>query len=128
MSSLVTAGPPLSSIDGSAMQQPARLHVKGAAELLLPRCRLAVQLDGSLAPLAAEEAGRLIERAGRDGLRLLALAYTDVLLQPAIGGVGWQLLPNDEAAGQLVLIGLLGLEDPGVFVCMCVVLGFRMCV
>jgi magnesium-transporting ATPase (P-type) len=47
MSSLVALGPPLAT-PGTAGQasQPARLYVKGAAELLLDSCRLQVRGGG----------------------------------------------------------------------------------
>jgi hypothetical protein len=91
-----------------------------------------VGLDGTLQPLAAGQVAALKQRCGRGGLRVLALAYKDVLLpaaQPSNGaadatgsngkgagsssGAGWQLLDGDDEQGGLVLIGLLGLEDPG---------------
>lgn len=127
MSSLVALGPPLATPGSAgASSQPARLYVKGAAELLLDGCRLQVGLDGGLQPLTPGQVAALKARCGRGGLRVLALAYKDLLLPPAAaaegsnggssGGSsssGWQLLDGDEDAGGLVLIGLLGLEDPG---------------
>ncbi|WIA29940.1 hypothetical protein OEZ86_000039 [Tetradesmus obliquus] len=126
MSSLVALGPPLATPGSAgASSQPARLYVKGAAELLLDGCRLQVGLDGGLQPLTPGQVAALKARCGRGGLRVLALAYKDLLLPPAAaaqgsnggssGGSsssGWQLLDGDEDAGGLVLIGLLGLEDP----------------
>jgi hypothetical protein len=93
---------------------------------------LQVGLDGGLQPLTPSQVSALKQRCGRGGLRVLALAYKDVLLPPAgqpsngtadasgsngkgagSSSGGWQLLDGDEQAGGLVLIGLLGLEDPG---------------
>lgn len=42
MSSLVATGPPVSTPGTGGGGQPARLYVKGAAELLLDSCRLQV--------------------------------------------------------------------------------------
>jgi hypothetical protein len=42
MSSLVATGPPLATPGTGGVGQPARLYVKGAAELLLDSCRLQV--------------------------------------------------------------------------------------
>jgi magnesium-transporting ATPase (P-type) len=91
-----------------------------------------VGLDGTLQPLTPGQVAALKQRCGRGGLRVLALAYKDVLLpaaQPGNGAAdaagsngkgagssssaGWQLLDGDDEQGGLVLIGLLGLEDPG---------------
>jgi magnesium-transporting ATPase (P-type) len=95
---------------------------------------LQVGLDGQLQPLTPGQVSALKQRCGRGGLRVLALAYKDLLLTPAKTGNGgadgssssngkgsssssssggWQLLDGDEEQGGLVLIGLLGLEDPG---------------
>lgn len=69
-------------------------------------------------PLPAEQVKALKARCGRGGLRVLALAYKDILLHPAEQQQGgssseWQLLNGDDDQRDLVLIGLLGLEDPG---------------
>lgn len=99
----------------------------------LPSFCLQVALDGSLVPLPQEQVQLLKARCGRGGLRVLALAYKDMLLQPAAhsdsdaGAVGagagasqqqgkgasWELLDGDDDQKDLVLIGLLALEDPG---------------
>jgi hypothetical protein len=104
-----------------------------------------VALDGSLVPLPQDQIQQLKARCGRGGLRVLALAYKDMLLQPAHGSSGgsssayavgasgsmgtaadpqqqqqqqkggnsWELLEDDDDQKDLVLIGLLALEDPG---------------
>jgi len=127
MSSLVALGCPLAT-PGTAggSGQPARLYVKGAAELLLDSCRLQVGLDGTLLPLPPAQVAALKQQCGKGGLRMLALAYKDLLLSPAAEqadagvapsaeatGHSWQLLENDDDQSDLVLIALLGLEDPG---------------
>lgn len=94
-------------------------------------------LDGQLQPLPRAQVAALKQRCGRGGLRVLALAYKDMLLPPAAPDRGlagayqalgssngsktdgpeasdkWQLLEDDKEQQDLVLIGLLGLEDPG---------------
>jgi magnesium-transporting ATPase (P-type) len=99
-----------------------------------------VGLDGSLEPLPPERVQALKACCGRGGLRVLALAYKDMLLSPTrasssaggaaagggsaagpqqqqqqgSGGPEWQLLDgDDDDQKDLVLIGLLALEDPG---------------
>jgi magnesium-transporting ATPase (P-type) len=85
-------------------------------------------------------------RCGHGGLRVLALAYKDLLLQPtsssgltaaAVAGSGpqqqqqqqrvadWQLLDDDDEQQDLVLIGLLALEDPGKSDMECMLTIFR---
>jgi magnesium-transporting ATPase (P-type) len=85
-------------------EEGLRLYTKGAPESLLPLCTL-VERDGALAPLGPEErrafAARQEALAGA-GLRVLALAW-----RPAAEG--------EDPAGLecgLVLVGLVGLEDP----------------
>lgn len=96
------------------------------------RVCLQVSLDGSLVPLPPDQVQQLKARCGRGGLRVLALAYKDMLLQPSAAGDSsrrsssssgggasdWQLLDGDDEQQDLVLIGLLALEDPGG-VCWC---------
>ena len=86
-----------------------------------------VALDGSLVPLPPDQVAALKARCGTGGLRFLALAYKDLLLQPGsaaaaqqqqqgqegAGAVDWELLEDDDDPQDLVLIGLLALEDPG---------------
>lgn len=115
---------------------------------LLPRplsCDVQVALDGSLVPLPQEQVQLLKARCGHGGLRVLALAYKDLLLQPtsssgltaaAVAGSGpqqqqqqrgadWQLLDDDDEQQDLVLIGLLALEDPGKSDMECMLTIFR---
>jgi magnesium-transporting ATPase (P-type) len=70
-----------------------RLVVKGAPDAVLPRC---VDVDGEVAPA--------IEGMARQGRRLLAVAARD------LGGD----MPGsaDEAERDLVLLGVVGFEDP----------------
>jgi magnesium-transporting ATPase (P-type) len=69
------------------------LHVKGAPDAVLPRCRDVTGADAALA-----------EMTGR-GLRVLAVACRDASEIP--GGAD-----ADEAERDLTLLGLTGLEDP----------------
>jgi calcium-translocating P-type ATPase len=80
------------------------LYCKGAPEVVLDRCTRAsttagtVDLSADLAALFRTAAGRM----GQDGLRVLALA--------------WRILPTnfelENADTEMVLAGLVGLEDP----------------
>jgi calcium-translocating P-type ATPase len=80
------------------------LYCKGAPEVVLARCRHAATATGT-ADLSTELAATFksaAERMGKDGLRVLALA--------------WRLLPAsfelEYADTEMVLAGLVGLEDP----------------
>jgi magnesium-transporting ATPase (P-type) len=82
------------------------LHTKGALEAVLPRC---TYVDGTkgIVPLdleAAREFARAERRMAGDGLRVLALAFRQVA-GPGGGDV-------ERFENELVLCGLVGLEDP----------------
>jgi calcium-translocating P-type ATPase len=77
----------------SSVLTKTALHVYGAPDSVLPRCRRA---DGGVKAVAA-----MSER----GLRVLAVARRP-------GGAGLMALPADEAEHDLELTGLVGLEDP----------------
>ena len=102
-----------------------------------------MSLSGALVPLTAEQRTSLKEMCGQGGLRVLALAYKDLLLEPAaaaaqgngqhngsnggtslessessdcgfaVAGSGGGGIGVEEVERDLVLTGLLGLEDPG---------------
>jgi magnesium-transporting ATPase (P-type) len=84
-----------------ATRSDGAVAVKGAPEVVLPRCD-AVRRAGRTAPLGDEERRRLEDAAGRmaeRGLRVLAVA---------IGGTQTSL---DDPHG-LTAVGLLGISDP----------------
>ncbi|KAL6757876.1 hypothetical protein V8C86DRAFT_2612655 [Haematococcus lacustris] len=86
---------------------PARLFIKGAAELVLKRCTAQLGPDGKPSPLDPVGRQAILNSFGSDGLRLLALAYRDLSLAPS----SWPL-PAEELETELVLLGVLGLQDP----------------
>ena len=47
----------------------ARLHVKGAAEIVLQRCTSQLQKDGSVAELTDQQKHNMLETFGQDGNR-----------------------------------------------------------
>ncbi len=79
------------------------LYCKGAPEVVIARCKSAATSTGT-ADLSAELAAsyKAAERMGKEGLRVLALA--------------WRTLPAafelEDADSEMVLAGLVGLEDP----------------
>lgn len=85
----------------------ARLHCKGAAEILLELCSHQRTAEG-VAPLDDSSREALITGFSRDGLRMLALAYRDVELPTDYHGVP----PLEDLETNLTLIALAGLEDP----------------
>jgi sodium/potassium-transporting ATPase subunit alpha len=80
------------------------MYVKGALQMILPRCTTVETQEGSI-PVDEAWQRRLIEaesRLARDGLRVLALAYRHLP----------QRLERDRLEESLTLAGLVGLEDP----------------
>eukprot|EP00798_Chlamydomonas_sp_ICE-L_P028567 gene28567-31727_t len=71
-----------------------------------------VLADGSVAPLGEEDKARLVTAFGSHGLRLLALAYRDVQVPASEGPATTLRLPADELEQELVLVGIMGLQDP----------------
>jgi magnesium-transporting ATPase (P-type) len=97
----------------SARQTMATLHevegrpvayVKGAVEKLLPACRVMLDAAGRETPLDAAALEATTRQMAARGLRVLALAR-----RPLANGA-----PLDEGAiaGNLVLLGLVGMIDP----------------
>ena len=80
------------------------LYAKGALQTILPRCTTVEARDGRV-PIDDAWRRRVVEAEsamGRDGLRVLALAYRDLP----------QRLERDRLEESLTLAGLVGLEDP----------------
>ncbi|MGZ5001902.1 MAG: cation-translocating P-type ATPase [Chthoniobacterales bacterium] len=80
------------------------LYTKGAPEVVLERCR-ALELDGRTQPLTLELREKVVsaqEAMAEKGLRVLALAHRSVPKN----------YRRDQLEEDLVLSGLVGLEDP----------------
>ena len=80
------------------------LYTKGALQTILPRCTTVETRDGPV-PVDDTWRRRVVEAEsamGRDGLRVLALAYRHLPLR----------LERDRLEESLTLAGLVGLEDP----------------
>ncbi|WP_369636370.1 HAD-IC family P-type ATPase [Nocardia sp. JMUB6875] len=82
-----------------------RLFVKGAPEIVLPRCRALRETDGSTAELddvRREEVRRAVLELADQGLRVLVVARRE-----------FSSAPDDveDSVGELTLLGLLGLAD-----------------
>ncbi|KAJ9530775.1 hypothetical protein QJQ45_014931, partial [Haematococcus lacustris] len=114
-SSGVLTNLPINSTTPTA-RVPARLFIKGAAELVLKRCTAQLGPDGRSSPLDPVGRQAILNSFGSDGLRLLALAYRSVL-EPSqqsdltLAPSSWPL-PAEELETELVLLGVLGLQDP----------------
>jgi magnesium-transporting ATPase (P-type) len=81
------------------------VHVKGAPEAVLSLCAGQRLPDGSTAPVDTAYWERMVETLAAEGERVLAMATG---APPARG----RHLTQDELAGSLTLIGLVGLIDP----------------
>lgn len=101
--------------DVSNVEAPYDLMVKGAPDVLLPRCNACLTPSGSTQPLTEEAKRQLVsqqEAWSRDGQRVIMLARRDF---------GTSAIPNttpfeDEAVmasqSDLIVIGILGILDP----------------
>ncbi|MEU2102181.1 cation-transporting P-type ATPase [Nocardia sp. NPDC019255] len=85
-----------------------RVHVKGAPESLLPLCTAELGSDGRIRSLSEQRRAQLAERVdsrAEQGLRMLAVADRDVAAPAAPQD-------RDQAERDLVLLGLVAMEDP----------------
>lgn len=81
-------------------------HLKGAAEVVLPKCSMHMDMDGAARELGVERRGKfekVINDMAAGGLRCIAFAYKQV-------DGGTEHSEIDEAG--LTLLGLVGLNDP----------------
>ncbi|MFI9415374.1 cation-translocating P-type ATPase [Nocardia gamkensis] len=84
------------------------VHTKGAPESLLPLCTAELGADGSVRPLSPhrrEQLAELVDHRARQGLRMLAVAARELPGSAAA-------LSRERAEQDLVLFGLIGMEDP----------------
>lgn len=78
-----------------------------------------VALDGGSVRLSEPQKQSLLNGSGHTGLRMLALAYKDIMVPMTSGPQGVDMVQAaagcdvDQAESDLVLIGMVGLEDPG---------------
>lgn len=102
-SSVLVAGP--KGEDGAPVLM---LFTKGAAEMVVERCVAELTPTGEVMSMDPKEKLPLLKSFSRDGLRMLALAYREI---PG-GGVDACALNVDDTERGLVLLGLVGMEDP----------------
>ncbi|MEN9250121.1 MAG: cation-transporting P-type ATPase [Gloeomargarita sp. GMQP_bins_120] len=85
--------------------QPRLIYVKGAVEVVLARCRQAMNLQGELVPLEVESIRAAVERLAENGLRVLAFAQKTAAPHQ-------HSLDHEDIAEGLVFLGLQGMIDP----------------
>ncbi|BDA45515.1 Plasma membrane calcium-transporting ATPase 1 [Coccomyxa sp. Obi] len=91
----------------------ARLFTKGAAEIVLDQCAMRVAEDSSVTYLSDEEKQQILQCFANEGsLRLLALAYKDVMIPYPSPGESLDGLQAESLEQGLTLIAVVGLEDP----------------
>ena len=86
-------------------QGHATIYVKGAPEVVLDHCRWQTDPAGNLAPLDAADWRARYEEIAAQGRRVLALAMRSTAPERT-------LLEFSDLEGTLILLGLVGLEDP----------------
>jgi len=106
MSSLTFS--PGGSLDGMMC---TRLHVKGAAEIILDLCTQQVEPDSSVRRLEEEDKAAILHSVKSSGLRMLALAYRDVLL-PFQTEENGDEFSAPQLERDLTLLAIIGIEDP----------------
>ncbi|MEU2254973.1 cation-transporting P-type ATPase [Nocardia xishanensis] len=85
-----------------------RVHAKGAPEALLPLCTAEFGSDGGIRPLSPHrraQVAELVDARAEQGLRMLAVAERDLTGRTAPGN-------REEAERDLMLLGLIAMEDP----------------
>ncbi|MFQ3662897.1 MAG: HAD-IC family P-type ATPase [Chloroflexaceae bacterium] len=85
--------------------QTRMVYIKGASEVLLPRCRALLDAGGREVALDVASVQRHVEAMAADGLRVLAFA------RRAVPATTTQLTHADVAEG-LTFLGLQGMADP----------------
>ncbi|OQR84323.1 P-type ATPase (P-ATPase) Superfamily [Achlya hypogyna] len=88
-----------------------RVYTKGASEIVLGLCQSQVVLDGSSAPLLANDAthlGGVIETYASQAYRTLCLAYRDIAVPMDVVKT-WT---DDEIEKELTCVAIVAIEDP----------------
>ncbi|MEM6421181.1 MAG: cation-transporting P-type ATPase [Pseudomonadota bacterium] len=83
----------------------ARIHVKGAPEVVMSLCADQRAGDGGTEPIDTAHWHAMVEDLAAEGQRVIAVAARDVTQDQTI-------LNTDDLPGRLTLIGLIGLIDP----------------
>jgi len=96
-------------VAGSSEAVEATILVKGAADVLLPRCARQLAAGGDTAPLDFVAATSFVDAASAAGGRVLALAATAAALES--GGDG-PSIPDRSLESGLTLIALASIADP----------------
>ena len=97
------------AVAGDGAGAAARLHCKGASEIVVRLCDKVMRPDGTVEPLAEselKEAESAIVAMAKRGLRTLCIAYSD-LPYPAD-----QLTDDAPPEESLTLLGVVGIKDP----------------
>ncbi len=82
-----------------------RIYLKGAVEVLLDRCRVALGDQGTLEPVDRDAIMRDVDVLANDGLRVLAFAFKPV-------SADRKTLSMQDVGSDLVFLGLQAIIDP----------------
>lgn len=96
------------------ISQGGRLHVKGASEVILDLCNGALDQKGEVQTLQQDQKrqlNELINDWASQGLRTLTVAFRDIN-QDKTDKIGKDLNFHEDLDKDLILIGIVGIEDP----------------
>lgn len=114
-----------STPSGDGTAPPARVFTKGAAEIILSRCRWSLHPDGGKGELSEQDRQtllRLFQKADgqqQNSLRVLCLAYRDLPHTVAMMKLGLNSLDDEGVEDEggaleqdMTLVAIMGLQDP----------------
>lgn len=81
------------------------LNLKGAVEVLLPRCSRQLNLDGSTQPLEPEAVQQTVNRLSLKGLRVLSVVQKPMVL-------GTTTIESADLDADFIFVGLQAMQDP----------------
>jgi cation-transporting ATPase F len=95
----------MATLHDAGADRPRVVYVKGAAEVLLPRCATTLHVIGRETSLDTERVQQAVETMARRGLRVLAFARGEL-------PIGTLQLTHADVTSGLTFLGLQGMSDP----------------
>ncbi|OPZ79017.1 MAG: putative cation-transporting ATPase F [Alphaproteobacteria bacterium ADurb.Bin438] len=79
------------------------IYLKGASEVVIPKCSKMMAIDGSLTDFDKEKALKMVERLASEGMRVLGVA------SKKIANLN---IKHDDVKDEMVFLGLIAMIDP----------------